>query len=86
IFLCILDNFSASSIIPLCSKLITSALIGPSTISLISLTTSIKSLPSLAIRDGLVVTPQITPKSFASFISSILAVSIKKSHKKSSII
>lgn len=79
-FLCILDNLSASSTIPLWSKLITSALIGPSTIVLISFTTSIKSLPSLAIRDGFVVTPHITPNSLASFISSMFAVSIKKSH------
>ena len=41
----------------------------------ISFITSLKSLPSLAISDGFVVTPHITPKSFAFFISSIFAVS-----------
>ena len=59
------------------SKETTSAEIGPSTISVISLTTSMKSRPSLAIKDGLVVTPQITPRSLALRISSTLAVSIK---------
>ena len=43
----------------------------------ISLMTSLKSLPSFAIRDGFVVTPQITPISLAFRISSTLAVSIK---------
>ena len=43
----------------------TSPLIGPSTMDVISLITSLKSLPSFAIRDGFVVTPQITPISFA---------------------
>ena len=55
----------------------TSALIGPSTIVVISFTTSVKSLPYFAIREGLVVTPQTPPRSLASFISSMLAVSIK---------
>ncbi len=55
----------------------TSPEIGPSTISVISLITSLKSRPSFAIRDGLVVTPQMIPMSFASLISSTLAVSIK---------
>ena len=68
-----------SRIIPSASVVValTSPLIGPSTIVVISLITSLKSLPSLAIRDGFVVTPQITPMSFASLISSTLAVSIK---------
>jgi len=42
----------------------------------ISLTTWPKSLPSLAMREGLVVTPLITPSWYADFISSILAVSM----------
>ena len=48
-----------------------------STMSVISLMTSAKFLPSFAIRDGLVVTPQITPISFAFLISSTFAVSTK---------
>ena len=52
--------------------------VGPSTIEVISLITSLKSKPSLAIKDGLVVTPQITPKSLALRMSSTFAVSIKK--------
>ena len=63
---------SASTVVAL-----TSPLIGPSTIDVISLITSLKSLPSLAIRDGFVVTPQITPMSFAFLMSSTFAVSIK---------
>ena len=63
---------SASTVVAL-----TSPLIGPSTIVVISLMTSLKSLPSLAIRDGFVVTPQITPMSFAFLISSTFAVSMK---------
>ena len=55
----------------------TSPLIGPSTMDVISLMTSVKSLPSFAIRDGFVVTPQITPISFAFLISSTFAVSTK---------
>ena len=39
--------------------------------------TSSNTRPSLAIRDGFVVTPQITPMSFAFLISSTFAVSIK---------
>ena len=68
-----------SLIIPSASVVVafTSPLIGPSTIEVISLSTSLKSRPSFAIRDGLVVTPQITPMSFALRISSTLAVSIK---------
>ena len=55
----------------------TSALMGPSTMAVISAITSSKTLPSLAIREGLVVTPQITPSSLAARISSMFAVSIK---------
>ena len=70
----------ASFIIPSKSKVVglTSPEIGPSTIEVISLITSLKSKPSLAIKDGLVVTPQITPKSLALRMSSTFAVSIKK--------
>lgn len=56
---------------------ITSALIGPSTMDAISITTCLKSRPSLAIKEGLVVTPEIIPISFALIISSTFAVSIK---------
>ena len=68
-----------SAIIPSASTVVafTSPLIGPSTIVVISLITSLKSLPSFAINDGFVVTPQITPISFAFLISSTFAVSIK---------
>ena len=76
IFLCILAISLPSLIIPSASKLITSPLIGPSTIEVISFITSLKSRPSLAISEGLVVTPQITPMSFAILISATLAVSI----------
>ena len=55
----------------------TSPLIGPSTIEAISAITWLKSRPSFAIRDGLVVTPQIIPISFALRISSTFAVSTK---------
>ena len=63
---------SASTVVAL-----TSPLIGPSTMDVISLITSVKSLPSFAISEGFVVTPQITPISFAFLISSTFAVSIK---------
>ena len=51
-----------SLIMPSASTVVafTSPLIGPSTMDVISLMTSVKSLPSFAIRDGFVVTPQIT--------------------------
>ena len=68
-----------SLIMPSASTVVafTSPLIGPSTMDVISLMTSVKSLPSFAIRDGFVVTPQITPISFAFLISSTFAVSTK---------
>jgi len=71
-----------SLIMPSASTVVafTSPLIGPSTMDVISLITSLKSLPSFAIRDGFVVTPQITPISFALRISSTFAVSIKISY------
>ena len=77
IFLLIAARGRASSTILSASSEMTSAEMGPSTISVISLTTSSKTLPSLAMREGLVVTPQITPILLASRISSVLAVSIK---------
>jgi hypothetical protein len=70
-------NASASSTIKAASSAMTSAEIGPSTIPAISLITSAKSRPSLAISEGFVVTPQITPISAALRISSTLAVSMK---------
>ena len=39
----------------------------------IALITSVKSLPSFAIKEGFVVTPQITPRSLAFLMSSTLA-------------
>ena len=75
-----------SAIMPSASVVValTSPLIGPSTIDAISAITSSKTRPSFAIRDGFVVTPQITPMSFAFLISSTLAVSIKNFIFKSS--
>ncbi len=68
-----------SAIIPSASTVVafTSPLMGPSTMEAIWEITSLKSLPSFAIREGLVVTPQIMPISAACRISSTLAVSIK---------
>ena len=68
-----------SLIMPSASTVVafTSPLMGPSTMVVISLMTWLKSLPSFAMRDGFVVTPQITPISFALRISSTFAVSIK---------
>ena len=69
-----------SAIMPSASTVValTSPLIGPSTIDAISFNTSSWLLPpSFAIKEGFVVTPQITPISFAFLMSSILAVSIK---------
>ena len=68
-----------SLIIPSASVVVafTSPLIGPSTMEVISLITSVKSLPSFAIKEGFVVTPQITPRSLAFLMSSTLAVSTK---------
>src|SRR3972149_12063542 len=62
---------------PSASRLMASALIGPSTIEHISLIRSLKSLPSLDTRDGFVVTPSTSPHSFAFLISAMFAVSIK---------
>ena len=74
IFLCIAARGRASSTILSASSEITSAETGPSTISVISFTTCLK---SFAIREGFVVTPQIMPISLARLMSSTLAVSIK---------
>ena len=68
-----------SFIMPSASTVVafTSPLIGPSTIDVISLITSLKSLPSFAMSEGFVVTPQMTPISFAFLMSSTFAVSTK---------
>ena len=78
-FLWILAISRPSAIIPSASVVVafTSPLIGPSTIDAISAITSSNTLPSFAIRDGFVVTPQITPISFAFLMSSTFAVSMK---------
>src|SRR5699024_11913191 len=69
----IFANSLASLTMPSFSKEITSALIGPSNIVVISYITFLKSLTSLAIRDGFVVTLLIITQSFISFITSLLA-------------
>ena len=68
-----------SAIIPSASSASTSAEIGPSTMEAISLMTAWKSFPSLAIRDGFVVTPEMNPMSLALRMASTSAVSIKNS-------
>ena len=55
----------------------TSADIGPSTKDAISVTTSLKSLPSLLISEELVVTPSHSPRSLILFIWSTFAISKK---------
>ena len=59
------------------SVLTTSALMGPSTISVISMISCLKGLPLLAASEGLVVTPSIRPIDWASLISSVSPESIK---------
>ena len=76
IFLWILANSKAWAIMSSALPSLTSAEIGPSTSEVISVITSFKALPSLAINEGLVVTPLTTPHEAASLISSKLAVSI----------
>src|ERR1700685_1278110 len=76
-FLWSLASFSPSSIIADASVATTSALIGPSTISQISFSTSWYGRPVLAMSDGLVVTPSMSPQLAASRISATSAVSIK---------
>ena len=57
--------------------LTTSALMGPSMISVISMINSLKFLPLFAASDGLVVTPSMRPMSWASLISPVSPLSIK---------
>jgi hypothetical protein len=66
-----------SPIMPSASSAVTSALTGPSTRLQISLTTSLKSRPDLAMREGLVVTPSMSPIETSSRMSSMSAVSAK---------
>src|SRR5512134_2400103 len=73
----ILASSCPSRIIPGASRAMTSAEIGPSTMAVISVITSRKSRPLLAISEGLVVTPSTSPSSQAARISAISAVSIK---------
>src|SRR6267142_3559558 len=69
---------------PSVSRLVTSAETGPCTISQIAAMCCLKSTPpSLAMRDGLVVTPSARPNELASRISFRLAVSIKNFIKTS---
>src|SRR5579875_886986 len=75
-FLCNFAYARPSRTIPSASRLTTSALMGPSTMSRISFNTSTKSRPSFATRDGLVVTPLRIPMSAAARISPTLAVSM----------
>ena len=76
-FLWILASGWACAIIPSYSSAVTSAEIGPSTIVQISAITSSNLRPSLATREGLVVTPSRMPRRAASLISSMFAVSMK---------
>jgi hypothetical protein len=57
--------------------LTTAALIGPSTISVISMIRSLKFLPLFAASVGLVVTPSMRPISCASLISLVSPLSMK---------
>ena len=77
IFLCQVAMSSPSLIISGAVMLTTSALIGPSTISVISMMSCLKGLPLLEARVGLVVTPSIRPMDWASLISSVSPESIK---------
>src|ERR1035438_5945019 len=76
-FLWILASFRPSGIIAPASVEITSALMSPSTMSQIIRTCSSIGRPSLAISDGLVVTPSTTPQLAPFFSSSRFAVSKK---------
>ena len=73
-----------SAIMPSASVVVafTSPLIGPSTMDVISEITSLKSRPSLAIRDGLVVTPQMIP--YIVCLADVFYISSinEKSHKQ----
>src|SRR5258705_5718042 len=68
-----LPSFTISSVV----VLTTSALTGPATMEQISLSTSKKSFPSFATRDGFVVTPSRIPQLAAFRISPTFAVSMK---------
>ncbi|BAH82220.1 conserved hypothetical protein [Streptococcus dysgalactiae subsp. equisimilis GGS_124] len=74
---CHLAMLLASSTIASAVNPVTSALIGPSTMSQISLITVSKSRPSREIMVGLVVTPSTTPSSLIALIAATLAVSRK---------
>ena len=76
-FLAILRRTSASFIMPAKSKAATSAETGPVVMAQISLITSLKGRPDLAMRDGLVVTPSTKPISANSRISATSPVSAK---------
>jgi len=78
-FLWILASLRPSSIMPGASRLMTSALMGPSTIPQISWMICSKGFPlSLAMRLGFVVTPSRMPQALMRWISAMLAVSMKK--------
>ena len=76
-FLAMRASFWPSRSIVAWSVAVTSALTGPGTIWQISRTVAMKSLPVLAISDGLVVTPSTSPVAARSRISLMSAVSMK---------
>src|SRR5512147_341866 len=76
-FLWIFASSVPSATILSASRLTASALIGPSTMEQISAITCLKSRPSRATSDGLVVTPSTIPRLAASRISLTFAVSMK---------
>ncbi len=76
-FLCQVARSSPSLIIASASTLTTSALIGPSTISVISMMSCLNGLPLFAASEGFVVTPSIRPMDWASLISLVSPVSMK---------
>ncbi len=76
-FLCHAARPSPSLIISGAVMLTTSALIGPSTISVISMISCLNGLPLLEASVGLVVTPSMRPMSWASLISLVSPLSIK---------
>ena len=73
----ILASSRASATIPSASRLTTSALIGPSTRLQISSRMAVNGRCSLAMSEGLVVTPSTMPSASPFLISSMLAVSMK---------
>lgn len=76
-FSCQAANFLPSSTIPSASSAITSELIGPSTISRISLIRVSNETPSFAMSEGFVVTPSMIPHEAYFFMASRFAVSRK---------